>query len=242
MTQQPPAVEATEPPLTPVEQHLKMAQSDPESLLKSALERWKSVEGYRIKVASQERLDGKLHCTTIIQATVMSDPYAVSFRWLSNAGAIDKLLWMPSAYGSKLIVHPTGVAGKLVDHVRVDPYSDKVKSSSRRDVTQFGLAQTLQSLLDGYRRGRQQGMLTSESLGLVKCQGVSDQSIGLKMTTTDRKSEVRIMYLHFNPEDLRPLRVQQFGWDGQLLGCYDFTDYQPVQLSSLDFSLESIFD
>jgi hypothetical protein len=230
------------PVLTPAQQHLKMAQDDPGLLLKTALDRWKSVEGYHVKVLSQERLEGKLRCQTVIEATVMSEPYAVSFRWLANAGEIDKLLWMPSAYGKELIVHPTGLAGKFVDHVRVNPYSDRVKSSSRRDVTQFGLAQTLQSLLEGYQHGHDAGTLTSQCLGLVKCEGVSDNAIALRQTTTDRHSEVQLMFVYFNPDDLRPLRVQQFAWDGQLLGCYDFTDYRPIQLSKLDFSLDVIFN
>lgn len=227
--------------IDPARQHLRLAIADPERLLEQAVARWRGVESYRVTLLSQERLNNRLGALAVIEANVLNEPYAVSFRWRSNAGAIDRLLWMPSIHGQELIVHPTGIAGKLVAHVRVDPTSAKVRNSSRRDVTRFGLAQTLQTLLDDYRRGAAEGNLTSECLGLVACPGAEGPAIGLKRTTSDRRSEARVMLVYLSARDLRPLRVQQFGWQGQLLGSYDFTDYRPVQLSAADFALDAVF-
>ncbi len=230
-----------EPAETPVQQYLSLAQSDPEKLLALAIQKWQAADGYRLKLRSQERLAGRLTSQSIIEATVMASPYAVSLRWQCNAGAIDRLLWMPSEYGKELLVHPTGIAGKLVDHVRVDPNSERVRNSSRRDVTDFGLVQTLQNVLNGYRAARQKSTVCCQSLGIVNYEELGQPAIALKMTSSDRSSDIRTMYVLL-AQDLRPLRVQQLDWNDQLLGCYDFTEYRPIQLSAADFSLETVFN
>lgn len=225
---------------SPAQLHLALAQSDTLGLLETALARWQTVDSYRLTLSSQERIGGKLGRLSVIEARLLRQPYSVSFRWVENAGRVDKLLWQPDVHSGKLVVRPTGVVGRLLTAVRVDPDSDTVRSATRRSVTRFGLANVLQEVLDDYRENRQSGSMTVEAAALVCRDSTEPNALLLRRTTTDTANESRTMLLWLDATSLRPLQVQQFGWDDELLGSYSFNDYEPLELTREDFTLAAL--
>ena len=181
--------------------HLSLAQSAPLDLLEAALARWEQADGYRLTFRSQERLDGVLGGLSVIQATYMRQPRAVSFHWLENAGRVDRLLWMPARYDGKLVVHPTGAIGQLLKAVRVDPEGPQVRSASRRPPSAFGLASTLRRIVEDYRKNLRQGTLQAECLGLADSGSASAPAIVLKRVSTDPASESRTLLVWLDAED-----------------------------------------
>jgi len=221
-------------------QHLRMGREDPLALLIEAQARWEAVPGYRLTLHSRERMGKVIGGTSVIEATVMRRPCAVAFRWRSNAGQIDRLIWMPSRFDGQLLVRPTGILGSLVKVVRLDPHSDRVRKTSRRSVTQFGLANTLRRLVEDYRDNLQAGTLTSECVGLLTWGPHNTPAMLLKRTTTGRDNESRTVLLWLGAEDLRPLQIKQFGWSDELLASYTFDNYRPMELSGKEFTLAAM--
>ncbi len=225
---------------TPALQHLHLGQQDPLALLVKAQAQWEGAAGYSLTLHTRERLGKVLGSTSVIEAKVMRQPRAVAFRWLSAPGRIDRLIWMPSRYDGKLIVRPTGLLGGLLKVVRLDPGSDRVRSTSRSDVTQFGLANTLQRLVEDYRSNLAAGNLTSECIGPVVWGSGNLPALLLKRTTTGRDNESRTVLLWLGADDLRPLQLKQFGWSDELLASYSFSDYRPMKLSGEAFTLAAM--
>lgn len=218
--------------------HLALIEQDPVETLRRARRQWSGVNSYRMTLHTQERNDGVLGCERVIEATIVEAPRIISLRWRENPAKIDRLLYRPGHHDDQLVVHPTGVLGRIVRSVRVDPHGEQARSNSRNDITQLGLANTLRTLVEDFEQAAEGG-------GQVRCMGIQpdgpDGRPAVVMTRVQENNpESRTLVVYLNADDLRPVRVQQFGQADQLLASYSFLNYQPVQAEEDEFTLAAL--
>ena len=195
-------------------QLIQRAQENPTSLLEQGL-RWledNDVQDYQGQFTVQERVNGELKKQAICRFKFREKPFALDLRVIEGAGRFDRLLCVE---GEKMVIHPTGLAGRLVSAVYLDPEDRRVRESSLRPVTQFGLKKALERIIDAYQDSMAEIYTQIEGPKLSSLNGSKVVTIYLR---DDRTKTV----VDLDAEKLIPVRIRQYSHDGQLLCSYQY--------------------
>jgi hypothetical protein len=166
-----------------------VAKKDPVAFLEHCLRKYqREVKGYRCVMQKQERLDGKLLPSEEIEVTFRQDPYSALLRWKKGARLADSALYVEGENTEKdksqMLVHPAGIAGRLVKSVSRDPRGEEAGKSGRYYLTDFGIEKGTQRTLDSWKKARDDGKLTVEFLGETKLKEAGDRTC-YKLRRTD---------------------------------------------------------
>jgi hypothetical protein len=150
--------------------------SDPLAFLQKCLERYDQagIQGYHLIFQKQERLQGVLQPTEVIEVSFRAEPYSVFMRWLKGARKTDKVLYVAGQNGDKLLAHPTGVGGVFVKYVSRDPEGPDAREEGRYTVKNFGLKKTLERTLHDWKAAEKKGAQTIY-LGVRKVREAGDK-------------------------------------------------------------------
>jgi len=131
-----------------------MAQSDPTELLRTALDRYeRSVHDYVCTFTKQELVNGRLTAEQETRVKFREEPFSVNMYWTKNADKAQRAIYVEGKWtdkkGQKLaMVEPAGaIARLLVTHVMRPIDGPDAKASARRQIDQFGFANSLQLIL-----------------------------------------------------------------------------------------------
>jgi hypothetical protein len=234
-----------------VEPSLKeLAKTDHIALLERCLEEYRSrpIETYTTTFIKQEVIDGKRREPQHIDVKFRDEPFSVAMVWTKNAPLGDRLLYVEGRYEngegvSRMLVRPKGGLARLVvgDSVLRVPTDPQAMQSTRRPVTLFGFENTIQSLLDVYRKARERGELQEKYRGMQTIDGV--KCLVLQRIIPKKRDDypAKETFIYINPETLMPRRVLSYDWGGRLESDYQYHDVNlNAGLDAEDFTPEAV--
>jgi hypothetical protein len=201
---------------------------DPIALLQKCLERYDQagIRGYRCIFQKQERLNGVLQPTQVIEVFFRAEPYSVFMRWLKGARKTDKVLYVAGENGDKLLAHPTGVGGVLVKYVSRDPEGPEAREEGRYSVKNFGLKKTLERTLHDWKAAEKKGAQTVY-LGVRKVREAGDRECYALRQTSPVPDEVGVSdaIVYIDKETWFQVGTVLRG-DGKFLADYYYRDIE----------------
>ncbi len=230
----PPAAAAAPPSLE------ELARTDHIALLEKCLDHYrKNYHAYTCVFRKQERLDGTLRSEQEVAVRFREEPFSVAMKWLENAPAADRLLYVEGKYDGKMIVRPSFVLARGLT-IRKDPEAQDVMKKTLRPVTRFGFKRGLIHLIKIYRQARQGGELDARFEGYAQLDGRT--VLLLKRILPDKPEyPAPVTEIYVDPQRLVPLCIRAYETDGTLQANYVYQDvkFNPP-LSDEDFTPESL--
>jgi hypothetical protein len=206
-----------------------LPEPDPVNFLQKCLERYdrEGIRGYRLIMEKQERLDGTLQPPEVIEVCFRARPYSVFMHWLQGAGRAASALYVAGENEGKMLVHPSGLAGRLVSVKAVDPEGPEARAGGRYPITEFGLRKTLQRTLKDWRAAKDKGTLRVEYLGVEKVRTVGDRPCyTLRRHQEPDADGVTEVTVYLDKETWFQVGTVQRGQGDSLIGQYLYRDIQ----------------
>jgi hypothetical protein len=194
------------------------AETDPVGLLEEGLRRHdENLRDYEGVFSCRQDDEGRPGRLIVCRFKFRSEPFSVLMHWVQGVGRIDKLLYVQGQNDGKMIVHPTGLTGRLISSVAVDPHGEQARKGGQRPVTQFGLRNALRRILEAYKEDAKEGSLQASCLGLGELSG--ERVITLQKTSDGEK-----LIVDLQTRTLLPVRIRQHDRDGRLVAFYQYSD------------------
>jgi hypothetical protein len=210
--------------------------------LQAVKERLDRVAGYTATFRKQERMNGKLGPEQTLAMKVRHRPFAIYLKFLApDAGK--EVVYAQGHHENKVIAHTTGLSRWLVPRLAVPPDHPLALAETRHSVTEAGLANLTDKLLE-FRR---------MDIGDPEAVTILDQT-----SDDDGRSWLRSIHIHprkaagrpftrvdvlYDPESRLPLRISNYDWPepghtGELLlaerYAYDDLNFDAT-FTALDF-------
>ena len=116
-------------------------------LLQDGLNYLQSIDKYSTVFTKQERINGDLTDTQIIEMKVQHSPgFGVYMKW-KNGDAGRQVLFNEEYEDSQMVVKLGGLKGRLLPAIKLDPRGDRAMSESRYPVTEAGLMGMLKQIV-----------------------------------------------------------------------------------------------
>jgi hypothetical protein len=163
----------------------KLAAKDPVAFLETCLRRYhREIKGYSCTMLKQERLGDKLQAKETIALTCREKPLSVLLRWQEGQRLADAALYVDGENQEKqkngpksmMLVHPAGLAGKLVKSVSRDPEGEDARQAGRYALFDCGIEQGTQRTLAYMKAAKASGKLNVEFLGEVTLPEAGDRT------------------------------------------------------------------
>jgi hypothetical protein len=185
------------------------------------------VKGYRCTFAKQERLNGKLQRTELIDVSFRENPFSVQFDWVEGARLASRVLYVKGQNNDQLLVKPAGWRGRLVSVVAREPEGADAKESSRYPMTQFGIKKGTQRAIAAWGAAQKDGSLKYEYRGKRKIAEAGDRECFILHRFDYRQPEedgIADAVLYYDAETWLQIGSTLKGSEGQLIGDYWFRD------------------
>lgn len=205
----------------------RLARTDPVAFLENCLRRYhREVKSYQLTLQKQERLEGKLQRSEIMEAWFREEPFSVLLEWKEGARLANRVMYVRGQNNEKLLVKPAGLLS-LAGIVEREPLGPEAKQSGRYPLTEFGIAVGMQRTLASWRAARDEKALHIEYQGEKKIREAGDRLCYVfKRTGYLRPEEDGIVEYTTYIDKETWLQVGSIlkGAEGQLLGEYFFRD------------------
>jgi hypothetical protein len=184
------------------------------------------IKGYTALLQKQERIDGKLQPSELIEVFFRDKPHSVFFHWLRGQRKATAALFVDGENDGKMLAHPSGVAGALVKYVSRDVDGADAKQSGRYFLNDFGLRKATAKTLRDWKAARDKGALQVEYLGVRKVRETGDKLCytlrrTCKQPEEDGFTEVTI---YVDKDTWLQVGTVLKGEDNKLIGEYTFRD------------------
>jgi hypothetical protein len=205
----------------------RLARTNPVGFLEQCLRRYdRDVRGYTAILRKQERIDGKLQKTEVIEVAFRERPYSVYLHWLENPHQADALAYVEGENGGNMLVRPSlGLLRSLI--VQRDPEGDEVRQSGRYTLKQFGIKKGMERTLAGWRAAQKKGELHVAYEGEVPLKEAGNRPcVKLHRTRFARpeKDGVADLTVYFDKENWLQIGSVLKDAEGNLVGSYYFKD------------------
>jgi hypothetical protein len=203
----------------------RLARRDPIAFLEMCIRRYdREVKSYTAILKKQERIDGKLERSELIDIAFREDPFSVLMRWKEGARRADALLYVKGENGNQLLIHPTGVFS-VAGIVSRDPYGTDAKKGGRYALPEFGIKIGMQRTLASWERARKANALHIEYLGIKRVKEAGNLNCWVLKRTDYAKPEddgIRELTTYIDTENWLQLGTVLKGEEGKLIGEYFF--------------------
>jgi hypothetical protein len=197
---------------------IKRASTDPIGLLEEGVRlHQEHLQDYEGTFSFRRPEDRGLGELVVCRFKFRAEPFSVALQWIQGASRIDRVLYVKGQNGNQMMVHPTGLAGRLVSGVKVDPHGERATKGGQRPVTQFGLRNALTRVLESYKKDAGQGTLQSSCLGLGELNGA-------RVITLEKVRSEEKLIIDLEAKMLSPVRIRHYASDGRLLAFYQYGD------------------
>jgi len=210
---------------------VRQAVIDPVSLLEAGIRRHdQDIRDYRGVFTSQEARDGKLNAPAVTEFKFRADPFSVTMQWVRGAGRIDRLLYADGRNDGNMVVHPSGLIGKLISTYEVDPHGEKARKTALRPITAFGMRNAARRVIEAFNKSLTEFASRPEYMGLADLDG-------RRVLTLENRDPNGRLVVDVDVETLLPIRIQEYGRDGELTSFYQYQDLEfNTGLDDLAFS------
>jgi hypothetical protein len=206
---------------------VKLIDADPVAFLTRVVERYdREVQGYRCTLEKQERVGGTLKPVEVVACWFREKPFSVRMDWKKGIGKAQKTAYVEGKNNGNLLALPSGLLS-FAGVVARDPLGADAKSTSRYQLTEFGIQIGTRRTLAAWKAARKRGDLKVEFNGEKKLKELGDRPawelkrVGYKKPEDDGITEAT---LYFDVENWLQVGSLMTGEDGKLIGKYYFRD------------------
>jgi hypothetical protein len=219
-------VEDNGAPLPSQERMERLVKSDPIAFLEACIRRYdREVKGYTTTLRKQERIDGQLQRSELIEAAFREEPFSVLMRWKEGARRAQAVLYIKGENNDQMLVKPSGVFSAVI--VQRDPNGTDAKRAGRYPLTEFGIKIGMQRTLDSWIKARKQNALKIDYLGEKRIPEAGNRTCWVLRRSDYRKAEedgIAELKVYIDKENWLQVGSIIKGNDGQLIGEYFFRD------------------
>ena len=253
-----PAANAPPPPSAVVAAPVAATPPQPGPRLDAALARWKKVDwdaavqadqlkflnlvqqrcsetifDFSARFFKQERINGELQDEEAADMKWRGSPFSVYMKYvLGDEGR--EVLYVAGQYDNKIQGHPGGWLGALIK-VQVAPDDPSVLKTNLRPITAAGMINMISVIVAQCELARSHGDLQLQYVGKIEAGGRPAYAIKRLLPNKPIYPNKELVIL-IDCAALVPVGSDGYGWDGQLLTKYHFTDFKlNVGLPDRDF-------
>lgn len=204
----------------------RLAEQDPLGLLKLALASYrKSIKDYTCTFIKQERINGRLKDPEKIRVHFKQAPFSVLMNWHKPKGPVAKLLYVEKDNNRTILIHPSGLTGRLFNTVEVDIDNPKLKKSSLRSPAEFGFDRILTGIVKNYKKAQKKGEEFLEYQGKKVVDGREYLVLCRKLPMGKGYDTLfAVLYIYLDKEYLLPTMTEGYDVAGNLIGRYKYLD------------------
>jgi hypothetical protein len=205
----------------------RLAKNDPIAFVQACVRRYdREVKGYAAELRKQERIDGQLQRSELIDVSFREDPFSVLMKWKEGAQRASALLFVKGENGNQLLVRPAGVLAIAGVVVR-DPYGTDARKGGRYPLPEFGIKIGMQRALTSWEKARKDNALHVEFLGTKRIKEAGDRLCWVLKRTGYKKPEedgIAGFTMFVDKETWLQVGTILKNDEGQLIGEYFFRD------------------
>jgi hypothetical protein len=206
-----------------------LAKNDVLAFFEQTLRRFgREVKGYSAVLQKQEKIDGKIYPTEVIDVRVREKPYAIYMAWKSGTRQAERVLYAEGENGDKLLARPSGALARAVagDVVSRDVEGPEARSSGRYSLKEAGLKRAAERTLVDWKAALEAGKLKVEYLGIKRVKEAGDRPCYTFRRTSSEpdKEGVCEAMIHVDTENWLQVGSVLKDQKGELLGAYYFRD------------------
>jgi hypothetical protein len=217
---------------------------DPVAVLQEGLDRYnRDVASYTCTLYKQERVDpqGAMGPRQKMVCKFLDRPFSVCIDTVESPIGSRKNLYVAGKWGNRMLVQPAGLAG-LLGFLLVEPRGAQARACTLQFIDQFGLKQTVETMIHSYTTARKEGILTSGVLGSDTIEG--RDAIVYEARIAEPKPTGRFEFPHvrvwLDREWLLPIAVDTWDAQGVQRGHYRYADVDfKANLTAKDFLPEA---
>lgn len=199
---------------------IAQAESDPVSVLVDALDRYdENIVDYTGRFTRQEVYNGQLQPRVVSEFKFREAPFSVAMHLTQGAGRADRAVFVEGQNQGKMLVHPTGVLGRIIPCASVDPDGEEARRNSSRTIREFGIRNMLTALIERYQAGGEEGQLQAECLGVY-------ERGGMRVLVLRASDDLGSVLAELDLETLLPVHVRTFTPDGEPTSMFMFEQLQ----------------
>jgi hypothetical protein len=216
---------------------LKLARSSRDSIA--------AVRDYEALFTKRE-LVGRTLYTGQMLIKFRQQPFSVYLRFVdANNGR--EVIYAGPRYRNQLQAHePPGSLRNIVGTVSLDPKSSTAMAEGRHPITQIGMLNMLDALIDQWKNETKFGEIDCQFYPNAKLQGTECQVCESTHPTPRRQFNFHRSRLYIDKKTNFPVRIEQWGFppggsgEPYLIEEYTYTDIKPnVGLSESDFDVRN---
>lgn len=205
----------------------RLAKSDPVAFLETCLRRYdREVKAYTAILRKQERIDGELQRSEIIDVAFREDPFSVLMNWKEGARRAAALLYIKGENQGQLLIRPAGVLA-VAGIVQRDPYGVDAKKGGRYALPEFGIKIGMQRTLKSWVKAQKDKSLNVEFLGEKRVKEAGDRPCWVLRRSRYKKSEddgIAGLTTYIDKETWLQVGTVLKKENGDLVGEYFFRD------------------
>jgi hypothetical protein len=205
----------------------RLARTDSIAFLEACIRRYdRQVKGYTATLRKQERIDGKLERSEVIDVAFREDPFSVLMIWKEGARKAAATLYIKGQNKDQILVLPAGLLS-VAGIVMRDPNGSDAKKGGRYPLTEFGIKIGTQRTLASWQRARKDDSLHVEFLGEKRIKEAGDRVCWVLKRTQYRHPEedsIASLTMYIDKETWLQVGTVLKGAKGQLIGEYIFRD------------------
>ncbi|MDD5557517.1 MAG: DUF1571 domain-containing protein [bacterium] len=203
-------------------------------MLRAARAHGESLEDYTAVFHKQQRVGGTLHAEEKILFKFRK-PFMVYMKWLDGAHAGREALFVRGEHGDRLLVHPGGLMNLFAPTVSLDPRGMLAMRGNLRPITEAGILNAVNLLLEVCESAARRGDLDVRDLGPGEADGRPTRRFERILPRKDGYPAHRTL-IEMDAETGLPLSVESYGWEGELLEKYRWRDLRSdTGLGTRDF-------
>jgi hypothetical protein len=207
----------------------RLAGSDPIAFLEACIHRYeREVKGFTATLRKQERIDGTLERSELIDVAFREDPFSVLMKWKEGARRAQATVYVKGENNEKLLVRPAGLFA-VAGVVKRDPNGPDAKKGGRYPLTEFGIKIGMERTLTSWKKAQKDDALHIEYLGVKRIKEAGDRLSWVLRRTGYRKPEgdgIAQLTIYVDKETWLQVGSILKGSEGQLIGEYFFRDIQ----------------
>jgi hypothetical protein len=207
----------------------RLAKKDPIAFLETCIRRYdREVKGYTATLRKQERIEGNLERSELIDVAFREEPFSVLMKWKQGARQATGVLYVKGQNGDQLLVRPAGLLA-VAGVVTRDPNGRDAKKGGRYPLTEFGIKIGMQRTVDSWRKAKKDDNLHLEYLGVKSIKESGDRPCWVLKRTGYKKPEedgITELTVYIDKENWLQVGNVLKGEKGRLIGEYFFRDIQ----------------
>lgn len=215
-------------------------------LANQAWERYRTITNYSCVFLKQERINGQLRQAEFIQLKVRVQPFSVYMKWFKPHNGRE-VIYVAGRNQGKLLAHETGVRKIVAGTLWLDPMGRRALSNSRRPITQVGVGNLIERLIDAWQSAQKFGMPQAEVLSNFRVDNRPCWCVRIVYPYAPQYYLYHRIRVFFDKEHSLPVHFEGYDWprdgsdgQGQLGARYTYRNLRFNQpLGSLEFSIDN---